>query len=763
MAEITEKRWDISRERDIFRAWMDEKDFAPDLDSGKEIFTIDNPPAYPSGHWHIGAVAAYAFIDMIARAEKMKGKEVLFPYCLDRNGLPVERAVEKKYGKSLHEYDREEFIKLCNETINEFSDEIFRIYRKTGISADYGNSYLTDSEEYRKVTQETFIDLWKKGLVYEATRPINWCLGCRTTLSDADLEYGEGSTTLHDLAFTVKESGEAMTIATTRPELLGACKAVIYNPKDGRYRHLEGKTAIVPVYGIEVPILANDYAKMEYGSGILMVCSYGDYGDIGLFEKLKLEPVQCIDEFGKMAQASGMLEGMGIMAARKKILEALGDCKTGERQVQQRTPKCDRCGSRIEFLPMTEWYVRQTDYLDDLREMSAKMEFHPECNKKILDNWMDSVTMDWPISRKRYFATEMPLWKCNKCGEWCVPEPGKYYQPWKQKFPGKCPKCGGDEFTGEERVFDTWVDSSISNVYVSKYLYGRDFTKADYVCDMRPQGRDIVRTWLYYATLRNYHLFRKPPFRHVMIHGMGLDEKGKKMAKSKGNAIDPEPMIDKYGADAFRYWAASETSIGGDFRISEDRISGAGKFLTKLWNVSRFVSMFPEAERPEKLNASDEWILSETNALIGASIEGYSGYNFFIPSNKVKEFLWNVYAAHYLEMVKARAYEGDASALYTMHQTLRAALRLLAPIMPFITYWIYKTMYGKNIHKEPFPEKAGVAQTDGLTDAIIGFNSGVWKAKKEQGISLKEAVEKIEIPGNLAHLREDLTRMHNLK
>ncbi len=763
MAEIEEKRWDLGKEREIFEKWLENKDFTINPDSDKETYTIDNPPAYPSGHWHIGAVAGYTLIDVIARTERMKGKEVIFPYCLDRNGLPVERAVEKKYGKSLHEYDREEFIKLCNETINEFSDEIYRIYKKIGISADYDNTYLTDAEEYRKVTQETFIDLWNKGLVYEATRPINWCLGCRTTLADAELEYDEGNTVLHDLTFTVKDSEEQLTIATTRPELLGACKAVIYNPKDDRYKHLQGKKAIVPVYNIEVPILANDYAKMEYGSGILMVCSYGDFGDIELFNKLKLEPVQCIDEFGKMTEAAGSLKGMEIKEARKKILRELEEAKTGEKQVQQRTPKCSRCNSRIEFLPMKEWYVKQIEYLDSLKEMANKMEFHPKQNKKILDNWIDGVSMDWPISRKRYFATEIPLWKCNKCNKWLVPEPGKYYQPWKQEYPGKC-ECGNEnDFTGETSVFDTWMDSSISNLYVSKHLMNKDFTKKTYICDMRPQGRDIVRTWLYYATLRNYHLFKKPAFKHVMIHGMGLDEKGKKMAKSKGNVIDPEPMIEKYGADSFRFWAASETSVGGDFRISEERIAGAGKFLTKLWNVARFISHFDKAEKPEKLNAADEWILSEINALIDKCAKGYNDYNFFIPSNKIKEFLWNTYASHYLEMVKPRAYENDASALYTIHESFRAIMKLIAPVIPFISYEIYQKMYENNVHKELFPEKMSVLDHTKITEKACEFNSMIWKTKKDKGLSLKADISGIKIPEEIMMLKEDLTKMHNLK
>lgn len=295
--------------------------------------------------------------------------------------------------------------------------------------------------------------------------------------------------------------------------------------------------------------------------------------------------------------------------------------------------------------------------------------------------------------------------------------------------------------------------------------YGRDeelFEKA-YPCALRPQGRDIVRTWLFYTLLRNLQLTEKPAFKEVLIHGMGLDEHGKKMSKSKGNIISPEKTLEKYGSESFRLWAASETSVGGDFRISEERILGTGKFLTKLWNTSRFISSF-ECKDIGELNNTDKWILSELNKLIKECNEGYNEYNFFIPANKTREFIWNTFASQYLEMAKTRAYEGDISALYTLHTCLKIICKLLAPITPFITDKIYREVYGETVHKQKLPEYNETWESNliELTEKIIEFNSMIWKTKKEKNMPLNAEIQGIQIPEELKPFEDDLKKMHKL-
>jgi valyl-tRNA synthetase len=392
------------------------------------------------------------------------------------------------------------------------------------------------------------------------------------------------------------------------------------------------------------------------------------------------------------------------------------------------------------------------------------MKYYPARHKRILEDWMGALTIDWPISRRRYYHTEIPLWYCKGCNETIVPPPGDYHQPWKDPPPvDKCPKCGGSEFVGEERVFDTWMDSSNSNLVATLFMRDDEFFERNFPTSLRPQGREIVRTWLYYTTLKSWLLKEQKPFQDVFIHGLGLDANGRAMHKSLGNVIEPEPIIDAHGADSFRFWAASETNVGDDFRISEERIAGSKKFLTKLWNVARFVSSFGFAESGD-LKPTDEWILSELNNLVDECGKGYDKYNFFVPATKVRNFLWNTFASHYLEMAKTRAYQDDTGALHALHECLRTMLKLLAPIAPFITEKIWREVYGGEVHQEamPRPSEDRKSALSEVSDGLQEFNSSIWKTKKDQGLSLRAELAGVEIPENLEPFKDDLMVMHNL-
>ena len=766
-AKLAQNKWQMSFEQELFDQWKKEKLFEFDEGTQKEIFSIDTPPVYPSGTWHIGAVAHYAAIDMIARTQRMKGYEVLFPFCLDRNGINIELVVEKKYKKHLHEFKREEFIELCRTEIDKISKDIIHLGKKIGMSAEFEDSrfyYETDSPEYRRITQATFIEAWNRGLVYEDFRPSYYCPDCRTTIAEAEIFYEEKPTTLNDVKFRVEETGEELIIATTRPELLCACQAILYHPDDARYTRLEGKHAIVPLYQRAVKIIAHPAAQMDFGTGIMMVCSYGDQTDIQLFRELALEPIIAIDVTARMTAAAGKYAGLKAKEAQAAIIDDLKNAGLIANQalISHRTPVCERSKTSIEFIPMKEWYLKQLQFLDMIKDTAEEMSFHPERHKQILLDCVKGVTIDWPISRRRYYHTEIPIWYCKTCGKAHVPEPGEYYRPWKDKAPFERCDCGGKEFVGEEKVFDTWMDSSISALYVCGYLRNPKLFSKAFPCSIRPQGRDIVRTWLFYTTLRIRQLLDEKPFKHVWITGMGLDQFGKKMSKSKGNVVEPESILNSYGAETFRLWAASEVNLGEDYRISPERISGTSKFLSKLWNVSRFISMFDVKESPHELDPTDKWILAELNELIKECDGGYQEFNFFIPATKIRDFIWNMFAPHYIEMVKHRAYEGDESALYSLHEVLRTVLRLLAPICPFITDKIYRDVYGRTVHRESLPQPNDAWDVEGKpTEKIVEFNSMIWKQKKEKGLSLN-AEFKGDIPVDLALFAEDLKAMHHL-
>jgi len=768
--KITEKAWEPELEEAILKKWDDEKLY--DFKLQDENYTIDTPPPYPSGRpWHIGAASHYAQIDMIARTARMNGKNVYFPIGIDRNGLPVELYTEKKHNIRMRETERGEFLNLCKNALDDLEAEMIQIMKSLGLSGDFKNYYRTDSEEYRKFTQETFIDLWKKGVIYLATRPNNYDWVSGTTIADAEIVYDDLPTKLVYMKFIVKDEQKEIIIASTRPELLCACKTVIVNPDDERYSNLIGKNLIVPLTNKEVKITPHHSAKIEFGSGAVMVCSYGDQNDVALFRELQLEEVIAIGLDGRMTEAAGDYQGLKPKQARTKIIEDLENANLVDKieEISHRTPLSERSKIPIEIVPMEEYYLKQKESIEKMKKLGSEIEFYPNMHKQILMNWLESISIDWPISRRRFYGTEIPIWYCNECSEPFVPEPGKYYRPWKDSCPAqKCEKCGNTKFTGEDRTFDTWMDSSVSPLFVTKFNRDDEFFKKTYPTGIRPQAKDIVRTWLYYTLLRCEKLTEQKPWSEAWIMGYGLDEKGMKMSKSKGNAIDPLPVIQKSGADTFRFWSASEINQGYDFRCSEQKIESTKKFLSKLWNVSRFLSSFPIIESG-KLTDSDKWILSELDKLISVCNEGYSKYNFFIPATALREFTWNIFAAQYIEMAKARAYgigfdddERDG-AIFTLHKVLSTILKLLAPITPFITEHLWQTLYSKNsIHKEQLPKIENIEDMTNMTQVIVEFNSKVWNEKKQNNLSLKDSI-KIDIPENLNQFKKDLIAMHNLE
>src|SRR2546426_677406 len=482
---LKEKAWEPSFEEAVLAAWKAEPDlyrFSPE--PGQPTYVIDTPPPYPSGSWHVGAVMAYAMIDMIARAQRMLGRAVLFPFGLDRNGINIERTVERKTGKPLHRWDREAFIKECRKEIEAIGNGLLELAVRVGMSAGFEHTYYTDSDEYRAFSQAIFLELWPKGLFYRGERPTFWCPVCETPLAEADIDYEERPSNLVWMKFPLVSKGE-IRIATTRPELLAACRAVIVHPDDARFAGLHGKKAIEALRA-------------------------------GAFLE-KLEPIQ------------------------------------------HQTPICSRTLNPIEFLSSDAWYLKQLEFRDDLRRLAAEMEFRPTRHRQLVLDWIDGLTIDWPISRLRYYHTEIPLWYCKKCGETLAPPPGKYYRPWKDPAPfSKCPKCGSTEFVGEERVFDTWMDSSVSNLYLTRYRTDPGFFAANFPLSLRPQGREIVRTWLYYTMLKSWLVRKSKPFHRVFIHGLGLDARGRAMHRTLGNVIDPWPLLKRHGRDAIRLFVSCD-------------------------------------------------------------------------------------------------------------------------------------------------------------------------------------------------------------
>jgi valyl-tRNA synthetase len=781
---IKSKRWKPPAEEELLEQWEKNWVYEFNPDSGKELYSVDTPPPYLSGYAHLGQLIHYTQIDMIARFRSMQGKEVNFPLGIDRNGLPVELRVEKEFGMDMHTTPRDVFVDKCKETLDGYEEEMARWFKRIGIgfnTYESEGSYQTDSPKYRAVTQATFIELWNQGLVYSDYRPNNWCFECGTTIADAEVEYYERPTTLNFLHFEV-DGMDPIKIATTRPELLCACGAVFIHPDDERYKGYGGKKARVPIFGLEVPIIESNTAQMEFGTGALMVCSYGDMGDVMAFRDYALTPIQAVSPEGTMTEAAGKYAGMKVADAKKAITKELKESGLlyNQEDSMQRIPLCWRSKTPIEFLAMDEYYLKQVDYLDELMKIAKETTFFPDSNRQILIDWIDRVTVDWPISRRRYYGTELPLWYCNSCNKPVVPDTKelRYYQPWREDPPfKKCPECGAEEgFKGEERTFDTWMDSSISGLQIIGFMRDDKLFKKAFGTVMRPQGKDIVRTWLYYSLLRTLQLTKKPAFSEVWVSGMVMDEKGQKMSKSLGNTPDLGPIIEKYGADAFRFFGVLEAGLGSDIRFSEDRLQGVSKFMTKIWNIARFISMFPYPKKLKDtdLEPVDMWVLAELNGLIEKVVPECDILDFHKPAMEIRSFTWNLFADHILEMLKGRCFNSEGtfseseqkSAWNVLHRTLATILRSLAPIIPFVTDSIYRQLYNEaGIHTEdyPLPNKGWKSKLTEHTDLLMRTNSGFWKFKRENDLSLRAGLPEAYIAKELKPWAKDLQAMHGIE
>jgi len=782
------KNWNTEVESKITKQWQEAELYTFNEKTKKTIYSIDTPPPYINTPIHMGHAVTYCFMDFFARYKRSKGFEVLFPLGLDKNGLPIEMAAEKKYNVSAFKEGRDKFIELCKKMLAETEATSLDSFAKLGISfssykntGKIGSIYETDSPKYRSLTQSTFIELFKSGLIYEDSRINNWDTKLQTTVADAEIDYKDIPSSFNYVKWKVKETGEEITIGTTRPELICTCGMVIYNKDDKRYQHLLGKTAISPIFGKEIPITEHPLAQIDKGSGLVMMCSAGDLSDIQFFREMNLKPVIAIEKDGRMNEHAGLLAGLKIKEARAKIIEEIK--KEGllvkQEQIIHHTPISERSGAEIEFIEMPEFYLKQLDYKDKIEDIANKINFYSPDSKKILDSWLDSISIDWPISRRRFYATPVPLWHSQDNKYTAVPSPGEYYEPWKikpskdfevfkkGKYIGKVKDFPKTEWTADVRVLDTWFDSSISELYILDYKSNESFFKRAYPCTLRPQGKEIIRTWLYYTLLRGYLETKKQAFEDVWINYHILDEKGRKMSKSIGNVIDPQEIMKEMGSESLRLWTSFEGDLTRqDFTCSKEKIRAEVKTLNKLLNISKFVSQFKKPSKA-KLTKLDSLFTDYINSLVLEADKSYSVYDFHRPAIKLRHFLWEVFASHYIEIVKNRAYNQENkfsktdsdSAKYTLYYLLEKLTQLFYPIIPQITSTIANEF---SFDLETFPKvKLGKSNLK-LIEEIMQFNSEVWKNKKDSNISLRNPIKGIKIPKSLSEFKDDLTACHNL-
>jgi len=736
-----------------------------DAKSKKPVYSIDTPPPTVSGTMHMGHAFAFTQQDFIARYKKMRGFNVFHPFGLDNNGLATALMVEKKKGIKQKNFSRDEFIKIVLEGTAEEEAKMLAAFKSIGLSIDWSLLYRTIDRLARKTAQYSFLDLHKQGRLYQKDAPAMWCPSCETAVAQAELEDREIESTFNDIVFKTGQGKEAI-IATTRPELLPSCVAVFVHPTDSRYKGLVGKKLKVPLFDLWVPVLEDQRADPEKGTGIVMCCTFGDQTDMEWYYAHKLPLRMSITTDGRMNELAGKYKGMKLVEARKEIIEELkkeGLLKS-QKPIKHIVNVHERCKTEMEILPSKQWFVKYLDLKEEYIVKAEALQWVPAFMKSRYDNWIKGLQWDWCISRQRYYGVPFPVWYCKKCGDVILAEEKDLpVDPLKDKPKKKC-KCGSQEFEPEEDTFDTWFTSSLTPQINCKWVEDKAFFKKMFPMSLRPQGHDIIALWAFNTIVKALFHQGKLPWKAIAINGWALDSHGKKMSKSLGNVVKPEEMISKYCADALRYWAGLPV-LGEDVPFMEKEMLAGKKFATKMLNASKFVAIATKGIKAGKiskkdLQLEDRAILSKLNRLVKECTEAFERYEFSKALNPARNFFWLQFADFYIEEVKTRVYgkkgKSAKAAAAVLQETAWKSLLLLAPFLAHTTEEIAqadfkKMLKEKSIHLEKWPvadEKMVDLEAEKAWDAVNCVIAEMRKKKTEAKKPLNAPAKKaiIEIP-----------------
>lgn len=740
-------------EANVRSLWEERDIYRYDSDRTASVFSIDTPPPYVSAsHLHVGHAMSYSQADFVVRYHRMRGERVFYPMGFDDNGLPTERFVEQKYGIKATDTPRAEFVKLCMEETKTTAARYEDLWRQVGLSVDWSQTYSTIDKRSQKTAQTSFVKLLEAGYLRRSRDPILWCVECRTALAQADVEDLERKGRIHKIAFSAVETGEPLVIATTRPELLPACVAMYFHPGDERYSQLAGTFARVPVFGHEVPIKADHSVDPEFGTGLMMVCTFGDVEDAGKWRQDSLDLRLVLGPDGRFDESAGPLAGRNIEDARRRTLDLLTE--SGElldsTSVRQVVGVHERCSTPVEFQIRPQWFIRIMEHRDRFRARAAELIWAPTSMKRRLDDWIDGLKWDWNITRQRHYGVPFPVWyRLDEKGEpiqdgVLLPELSVLpVDPNTDVPPGftedRRGKPGG--FAGDPDVMDTWMTSSLSPQINDGWAVSE--SGSDPVLSpmsLRVQAFEIIRTWLFYTLVQSEFHFGRVPWNTVMISGWGLNEQGKKISKrdleksttQEGfNRYVPDQVITRYGADALRLWATS-ARLGNDLRYSEKDVKVGRKFTVKIWNVGRFLDLHlvgfdPSSATPLPVadrTVVDRWVLAHLAEAVEGATEAFDQYEFMQAHKAASRFFWSVFCDRYLEMIKDRFLDPEKhsdterlSAQWTMRDVFRTVLALFAPFAPFVTESLYQHFYANqektaSIHLSSWPTVAEDWKTD---------------------------------------------------
>ena len=793
--------------------WADEKAFEWDPEAPADAdYVIDTPPPTVSGALHIGHVYSYTQADITARYMRMSGRNVLYPIGWDDNGLPTERLVEKVKKVRGGTMAREDFVALCREVIPEYEQQFRDLFTRLALSVDWSREYQSISDESQAISQMSFLDLYHKGLLERRLEPSLWDPADRTALAQAEVEEVEREGALNEIAFQIEGGGEPAVIATTRPELIGGCGALMIHPDHPRASELVGKRAVTPLYHVPVPIIADEAADPEKGTGVVMCCTFGDIQDITWWRAHKLPLRIVIDQAGKMIEdlpvgtdewpsldpqaareTVAALAGLKAAKAKETVLEMLREngLLLARHATHQVVPVAERSGAPLEIIVTPQWFIKTLEFKDQILEKANEITWRPAHMKQRLESWVEGLRWDWLISRQRHFGVPIPVWYSKRPGE-----EGKLLLPSKDQLPvdpaTDLPEgYSADEVEGERDVMDTWATSSVSPQLNTRAI-NEDYALNDaaraahrrqFPMALRPQAHEIIRTWAFYTIVKALHHENTVPWRNIAISGWCLAGDGSKMSKSRGNVVDPIKLLDQYGVDAVRYWTGT-SRLGQDTALSENTLKQGKRLVTKLWNAVKLAHMTleraeaagvldPKTPREDIARGAiphtlDQWLLGRLAETVKAATAHFENYEFANAQRVTEDFFWRTYCDNYLEIVKRRTrFDGapsaeEISACLTLWHASDALIRLYAPFTPYVTDALFDILHGEGeaspgtVHaRGTWPKPADQAEPGVFGEqgeAFVQILAAARKVKSEAQVSMKTPVTRFVVEGEARDL-----------
>ncbi len=745
---MAEEKYNPNFEQKWYEYWESNGYFRPTDDDNKENYSIVIPPPNVTGVLHIGHALNGTLQDIMVRYKRMKGYNVLWVPGTDHAGIATQNMVEKalaKEGKTKEDLGREAFVERVWEWKKNYGNRIVDQMKRLGLSCDWSRLRFTMDEQLSKAVRRVFVKLYKEGLIYKDKYIINWCPRCHTALSDLEVEHNDENGKLYSIEYPFEDGKGGVIVATTRPETMFGDTAVAVNPNDERYKDIIGKNVILPIKNKKIPVIADEYVDMEFGTGVVKITPAHDPNDFEVGRRHNLEMIVAIDDNGNMTKEALHYEGLDRFECRSKLvneLESKGYLKNVAEH-KHSVGHCYRCKTTIEPYVSNQWFVKTKELARVAMEAVEKgdTKFIPKTWEKTYFEWMNNIR-DWCISRQLWWGHRIPVYQCQDCGKYTVTE----------ETPSVCEHCKSKNIIQEEDVLDTWFSSALWPMSTLGWPDKTDDLKRFYPTSLLVTGFDIIFFWVARMMMMGLHFMKDVPFKDVYIHALVRDQHGQKMSKTKGNVIDPMDVINKYGADSMRFTLAIFAAQGRDIKLSEDRIEGYKKFMNKIWNAYRFIELNTKdlqiSEKPKKLPAASIWIKSRLAKTIQDVEKALQEYRYNEAANAVYQFIWHEFCDYFIEMSKVHMDDEYSYAVkYTLLDVFETTMRLLHPFTPFITEELWNKLpnkKGESIMIAAYPEYRSSDVSEDIEssmDTVIDIIKSIRNLRSENNIAPSKKIK----------------------